>query len=275
MTTKEFFNSFAVSLNNTLHHGGLFEMSAPVDSKAEPMTSSAPFFHSKVKAGEALLDFGCGTGALTKGLPDDVSYVGIDFSQEMLNLAPPSTANIEFVLDDFHSLPFEDETFDVVVANESLNYANVDKAHKEIYRVLKPSGKFYAKLGLISDGSSFEDFSPEIKNLINRGGGLDVNDSECLGIPKRSDYVAQLGSLFDVDVEIGTEFLPKTNNFFAKCWREDSPQYFPPDSVGYLFPNMNKGQRADTVLKFVQQINFCYGHCVWSSRSLLTCSKKK
>ena len=53
--------------------------------------------------------------------------------------------NVEYQLIDIQEIPFEDEYFDVVIANYMLYHVpNIDKAVSEVRRVLKKGGLFYA-----------------------------------------------------------------------------------------------------------------------------------
>lgn len=56
---------------------------------------------------------------------------------------------VDYIVDG-HSLPFEENTFDLVIAQESLeHFENPSIAVDEIYRVLKPGGIFYVQVPFI------------------------------------------------------------------------------------------------------------------------------
>ena len=72
-----------------------------------------------------------------------------DLSPGMLEEARKATENIDAVFDfqvvDAQDVPFEDDTFDIVIANHMLYHVPDElKAVAEIRRVLKPSGRLYA-----------------------------------------------------------------------------------------------------------------------------------
>ena len=49
-----------------------------------------------------ILDLGCGSGYITNYLHNqNLNAIGLDFSQEMINIAKTKFPNIEFLLDDF------------------------------------------------------------------------------------------------------------------------------------------------------------------------------
>lgn len=51
---------------------------------------------------------------------------------------------LEYQIADIQNLPFEDESFDIVIANMMLYHVpNLDKGLKEVRRVLKEGGSFY------------------------------------------------------------------------------------------------------------------------------------
>lgn len=93
-----------------------------------------------------VLDVGTGTGFLANMTAElGYSAVGIDFSEGMLEIGRTNSAkrgtNVDFVMGDGEALPFDDNTFDVVV-NSRVLWLLLDpvKAMKEWKRVLKPGG---------------------------------------------------------------------------------------------------------------------------------------
>jgi SAM-dependent methyltransferase len=95
------------------------------------------------------LDFGCGTGSFTRVLAQHCSQViGVDVSEHMIATATQvceGYAHVRLLQIDGESLPFENASFDHVIARESLCYVPDDMLGgvlEEIYRVLKPGGRF-------------------------------------------------------------------------------------------------------------------------------------
>ncbi|MFZ5955658.1 MAG: methyltransferase domain-containing protein [Nanoarchaeota archaeon] len=94
--------------------------------------------------GKKLLDIGCGIG-------DNINYFfnlgaevfGIDDSKEMINQGKKKYAKLRncFIKSNFESLPFDDESFDVINSSFAIHYAEDPiNAFKEIFRVLKKEG---------------------------------------------------------------------------------------------------------------------------------------
>lgn len=94
-----------------------------------------------------VLDVGCGTGVLTRQLarrPDVASTVGVDVAPSLLVRARELAAGLDVEFDeaDARSLPFDDETFDVVVFDSTLSHVpGPERAVEEAFRVLRPSGR--------------------------------------------------------------------------------------------------------------------------------------
>lgn len=94
--------------------------------------------------GKKVLDVGCGTGRTIGDLKKaGAKVVGVDPSEEMLKIAKKKFSDIEMIAGEIENLPCENESFDVVVALFVIAHLKtLDKAFREIYRVLKPGGVF-------------------------------------------------------------------------------------------------------------------------------------
>ncbi|WP_456418572.1 class I SAM-dependent methyltransferase [Methanocaldococcus infernus] len=106
------------------------------------------------------LDIGCGTGEQLKLLNEGI---GLDISLEMAKIAKEKCKKFVVVANSEH-LPFKDESFDTVISFfGALNHCNINKAFKEVYRVLKPEGKF------IFTVANAYDIKWIVKNLRRKG----------------------------------------------------------------------------------------------------------
>jgi len=90
------------------------------------------------------LEVGCGPGHITKLMADSGAEVtGVDLAPGMVAEAGKLHPDIEFKEATVEQLPFDSETFDVVLVNFTIHhFARPAKACTEIRRVLKPGGKF-------------------------------------------------------------------------------------------------------------------------------------
>ncbi len=107
---------------------------------------------AQIRAGEIVLDVGCGTGELTReakrAAGESGSVFGIDASPEMIDVARQNATheklNIEFRLEPIEHLSFADNTFDAVLSSLMMHHLPDDLKRaglQEIYRVLKPGGR--------------------------------------------------------------------------------------------------------------------------------------
>ena len=98
-------------------------------------------------SGSSVLEIGAGTGEFTiAALESGAKVVATDISAESLNLLVRKYADFRDRLAvrpaDMESLPFDDESFDCVTSAGSLSYGDNVTVMAEIYRVLKPGGRF-------------------------------------------------------------------------------------------------------------------------------------
>jgi len=97
-----------------------------------------------------VLDIGTGTGSLAiefaKKIPG-VEVIGLDLSDVVLEVARENAQNVSrvsFEKGDAENMPFEDDTFDLVISSNTLHLVkNPIKMFDEIQRVLKPKGRFF------------------------------------------------------------------------------------------------------------------------------------
>ncbi len=143
----------------------------PEDVLASYCGVGNPFSLRPVTKGEAVLDIGCGAGvdtfvaAIMVGPEGRV--IGIDLISEMLNrartnLKKTSFKNVTFQEGSAEELPFPDRIFDVVISNGVFNLiTDKAKALKEVFRVMKSSGRF-----LLADQILTGDMPADSKSMV-------------------------------------------------------------------------------------------------------------
>ena len=100
------------------------------------------------RAGEHILDVGCGTGQLTAEIVGSgAEVIGIDSSPAMIEEARKNYPDMRFELADVLSLAYREE-FDAVFSNAVLHWVReAEAAVVAIARALKPGGRLVAELG--------------------------------------------------------------------------------------------------------------------------------
>ncbi|WP_232686806.1 class I SAM-dependent methyltransferase [Halobacterium zhouii] len=101
-----------------------------------------------VEDDDYVLDLGTGSGYALRALRERgvARGYGLDGSPEMANNARSYTddPDVGFVVGDFGSLPFADDSVDHVFTMEAFYYAaNPRETLEEVCRILKPGGTFY------------------------------------------------------------------------------------------------------------------------------------
>lgn len=96
----------------------------------------------KIVNPEHILDYGCGGGWLTKKISSQgYNITGVDINKILIEKAKTKIPEADFFAADCTNLPFEDNTFDLVIGMGIIHHLDVNKSLKELYRVSK-EGKY-------------------------------------------------------------------------------------------------------------------------------------
>lgn len=117
-----------------------------------------------------MLDIGCGNGALLEELaPKIVKGVGVDTSENLLKFAEKLNqqhSHIDFLKVSEPRLPFDDNSFDVVVSLLSFRYLDWDLMIGEINRVLTQNGKLII-IDMVTAPLQIKEYPDFFKGKIN------------------------------------------------------------------------------------------------------------
>ena len=170
-------------------------------SEDENDRSHIELYHHLIKdidlTNKDLLEISCGRGGgisyysryfgLKQAVGLDITKQAIAFCKKKYHL--DSTA---FIVGDAQSLPFEDDSFDIVVNLEaSGNYPQITTFFHEVERVLRPGGYFaYADLRKSSEMKKWNDQLKQLSmRLVARE---DITDSVCLALERTSESKQRL-----------------------------------------------------------------------------------
>lgn len=115
--------------------------------------------HLNIKSDDVILDIGCGGGININRMAEKAKKVyGVDYSIESVKLSREVNeklireGKVEIQEGNVKNLAFEDATFDIVTAFETVYFwPDIEKCFGEVKRVLKPGGTFL--IGMESNGS--------------------------------------------------------------------------------------------------------------------------
>jgi SAM-dependent methyltransferase len=97
-----------------------------------------------LRPGQEVLDVACGTGVLAREVRPRVAptgrVTGLDPNPGMLAVARELEPSLDWRQGTGESLPFPDASFDAVVSQFGLMFMDVDRALREMLRVLRPGG---------------------------------------------------------------------------------------------------------------------------------------
>ena len=145
-----------------------------------------------------ILEVGIGTGALGKIISDRIGpLIGIDISKEMIsNIDHP---NIEAILADVKSLPFNSETFDLIYMRNVLHYIDEpEKGFSEIYRCMKSNAYFLFSQVVSPDDSISEEYDWLVGRNIHYPTQKEIIDMfKEFSIIKRLEYVLEKQSIMN------------------------------------------------------------------------------
>ncbi len=142
----------------------------------------APIFFDEMvpAAGRQTLELGCGEGRVVRDLTKrGHRVVGLDASPTLLGHARGSDPSGRYVLADAARVPFTDETFDLVVAYNSLmDIEDMEAAVREAARVLETGGRLCVCVTHpINDAGVFASREPDAAFVID-GSYLDKRPFE-------------------------------------------------------------------------------------------------
>lgn len=139
------------------------------------------------RAGERILDLGCGDGVLTRRLADaGCRVIGVDASAELASAA--RTAGLDVRVVDGQRLDFE-VAFDAVFSNAALHWMpDAEAVLDGIWHALVPGGRFVAEMGGAGNCASIV---AALEHTLTRR-GIDATAYNPWYFPSADDYAERL-----------------------------------------------------------------------------------
>jgi SAM-dependent methyltransferase len=145
--------------------------SIPEEAVLASLGCGNPTALAELKEGEVVLDLGSGGGidvllSAKRVGPTGKAY-GLDMTDDMLALAEENKrksglTNVEFLRGEIENIPLPDNSIDVIISNCVINLsADKDRVFREVFRVLKPAGRF-----AVSDVVTCGEMLPEIRERV-------------------------------------------------------------------------------------------------------------
>jgi trans-aconitate methyltransferase len=142
------------------------------------------------KAGEHILDIGCGTGYLTQQIQNAGAIVkGTDYSPEMIAQAKESYPEVAFEVADAGNFD-EAGKYDAVFSNAALHWVkNQDGMMDSVYKSLKPGGRFVAEMG---GKGNVQQTVNAIRSVLGKYGYDNVDAANPWYFPSTAEYATRL-----------------------------------------------------------------------------------
>jgi len=142
------------------------------------------------KAGEHILDIGCGTGYLTQQIQNIGAVVkGTDFSPDMIAQAKENYPDVAFEVADAGN--FDDAgKYDAVFSNAALHWIkSQDGMMQSVYNSLKRGGRFIAEMG---GKDNVRQLIAAIKQVLQQHGYQEQTKTQIWYFPSLGEYASRL-----------------------------------------------------------------------------------
>ncbi|RDY23271.1 class I SAM-dependent methyltransferase [Romboutsia maritimum] len=240
-------------------------------------------FAKEITKNKVVLDAACGEGYGTNILSKEASKVyGIDISKESIEHAKKKyeSKNIEFTEASIEKLPFEDNSFDVIVSFETIEHVNINIQKKflsEVKRVLKKDGIF-----LVSTPN--KKVYSDIFKYKNEFHEKEFYKEEYIKFLKEYfNYVELYSQYFEVSSNIEninsklaikeSEFLEDNAKYFVAVCNDKGKQHNIKSSV-YVDKNNRYNQVMNRILNLQDEVEEKNNHIFKLNSELSNCDKE-
>jgi ubiquinone/menaquinone biosynthesis C-methylase UbiE len=197
------------------------------DGKIDSIYYSALERMGLEKVNPVILDAGCGRGDLIKVLSQEYphsSLIGVDYSEAAVKIAQDALKgepNIRIVRTDISSLPFEDNSIDYIFCLdivEHLYQEHLEKAVKEMARVLRPGGKILIHTFPVKYMNEVSHFILKLFGRDSIGQQLHVNTQSSFSVKKllSKSGLSSINIRLEARGDIAEDNIDAPNDFVKK-----------------------------------------------------------
>jgi len=168
----------------------------PSDISEFSLGCGNPVALADIRKGETVLDIGSGGGLdvflASKRVGPEGKVIGLDMTEQMVEKARKNAIkgnynNVEFKLGEIENIPVKDNSIDLVMSNCVINLVpDKEKAYREIYRILKPGGRFVIS-DLVTEKELDESTRNNPEKLVACVGGA-LTEKGYIGAIKKSGF---------------------------------------------------------------------------------------
>jgi ubiquinone/menaquinone biosynthesis C-methylase UbiE len=186
-----------------------------------------------IKAGDCILDLGCGAGVIAEYVNDKTGAVvtGLDYAEPAIVEATERTqdkrSHLTFVTGDMNALDLPEKAFDAIISLDTLYWvADLTDTVAQVVKLLKPGGQMgIFMMEHVPDGRTTNDYSADDTQL-----GKSLNE---LGISFEAyDYAVQQAAFWHRNYATATalqdEFESEGNGMIAASLIRESEEEFLP-----------------------------------------------
>jgi cyclopropane fatty-acyl-phospholipid synthase-like methyltransferase len=154
-------------------HMGMWDESVDNHEKSLVNTINETMKHLTINKDDAVLDLGCGTGGTCRLIASETGarVTGIMNSKVLYEQALEKNKKLDrinFILGDYLNSGLKNNSYDKIIAIESVCYCtDLNRLFSELYRILKPGGKFAISDFFLSNNTSEEDHNRMMEDWLS------------------------------------------------------------------------------------------------------------
>lgn len=111
---------------------------------------------------QSVLEVGCSAGNDLKLFPDEMNVNGVDTSDMAITLAKENLPKFSFKAGNITSVPFENDSIDLIFTRNLFNYVDVQDIKKSIDELFRVSKKYIFNIELFSENEETVNDNPDM-----------------------------------------------------------------------------------------------------------------